>query len=242
MRVRTDFEPARPPALPLTPKSAVAKVQIVPTTPTRLPRFGELFDLRAVGSLCVMVALVVVSCDLVNRGVNRKLLPKEQAPDPTTWTEGKTASVRLALKTQDAERNSCASGRTVGELRCDFDANKKRVSRRPDEPLDDNLRTSLQPYKTAVGDQALAIGGVWHTPELAFRRHREPSRERRGAQLQTFYAECEVEFVGQFDSVEVRYDLGKPWSTAKNLPIARAQRCTILEAEELAVAGEPETR
>lgn len=210
--------------------------------PTRVPRFGELFDLRAVGSLCILAALGVVSCDLVNRSVNRKLLPKDQAPDTSTWVTGKTTSVLLALKTQDAERYSCGSSRSVGELRCDFDNNKKRVSRRPDEPIDDNLRTSLQPYKTAVGDHALVIGGVWHTPELAFRRHREPSRERRGAQLQTFYAECEVEFIDKFDSVEVRYDLGKPWSTAKNLPVAKAQRCTILEAEELAVADELEKR
>lgn len=214
----------------------------MPPKPTRVPRFGELFDLKAIGSLCLVMALGVVSCDLVSRSVNRKLLPKAQAPDSSTWTTGKTATVLLALKTQDAERNNCASSRSVGELRCDFDGNKKRVPRRADEPLDDNLRTSLQPYKTAVGDQVLIIGGVWHTPELAFRRHREPSRERRGAQLQTFYAECDVEFVQQFDTVEVRYDLGKPWSTVKNLAVARAQRCTILEAEELAVADESATR
>ena len=187
--------------------------------------------------MLVLAVLGVVSCDLVNRALNRKLLPAEQAPDTSAWVKSAVATVRLALKTQDAERHACASGETFDELRCEHDANKRKVPRGADDPADDNLRTALQPFKTAIGEQPVLLGGIWYTPELAFRRHREPSRERRGPQLQTFYAECEIEFLGRLDTVDVRYDFGKPWAPVKNVPVGRAKRCTILEAPELVAAA-----
>lgn len=204
--------------------------------PARPPAFRQLFDVKLVGALLALVTLGVVSCDLVNRTINRKVLPTEQGPDVSGWTTGAVATVRLVLRTQDAERHVCASGEAFDGLRCEHDANKRKVSRGSQEPVDDNLRNVLQPFKTAVGEHPLIVGGLWYTPELAFRRHREPSRERRGAQLQTFYADCEVEFLGRLESVEVRYDFGKPWSAVKNAPVARAKRCTILQAPELAAA------
>jgi hypothetical protein len=103
--------------------------------------------------MLVLAVLGVVSCDLVNRALNRKLLPSEQAPDTSAWVKSAVATVRLTLKTQDAERHACASGETFDELRCEHDANKRKVPRGADDPADDNLRTALQPFKTAIGEQ-----------------------------------------------------------------------------------------
>lgn len=208
----------------------------MPEAPTRPPTFRQLFDAKVWGSVVVLSTLAIVSCDLVTRAVNRKFLPAEQAPDVGAWKTGAVATVRMALKTQDAERHACASAQTFDGLRCEHDANKRKVPRPSQDPADDNLRNALQPFKTAVGEHTLLLGGLWYTPELAFRRHREPSRERRGPQLQTFYAECEVEFLGRLDAVDVRYDFGKSWSAAKNVPVGRAKRCTILRAPEIAAA------
>jgi len=196
-----------------------------------------LFDAKAVALLCGLGAVGVMSCDLVTRAVNRKLAPAEASPDVSSWTTGNVANVRLALQTQDAERRVCASAKKFEELRCEHDANKRKVARGSAEPVDDNLRSILQPFKTAVGEHPLLVGGLWYTPELAFRRHSEPSRERRGNQLQTFYADCEVEFLGRLDSVDVRYEFGKAWSAIKNVPVARARHCTIVEAPEFGHAA-----
>lgn len=212
----------------------------MPDLPTHPPAFRQLFDAKLIAALLALLTLGIVSCDLVTRTVNRKLLPLEQAPDVASFTTGAVVKVRLALKTQDAERHACASGQNFDELRCEHDATKRKVSRGAEQPADDNLRTILQPFKTATGEHSLLVGGLWHTPQLAFRRHREPSRERRGPQLQTFYADCELEVLGRLDSVDVRYDFGKSWSAVKNVPVTRAKQCNIVQAPELAAA--PATR
>lgn len=201
--------------------------------PTRPPAFRQLFDAKVVALSCGLGMVGVGSCDLVTRAVNRKLAPAEVSPDVSAWTKGQVGNVRLALQTQDAERRVCASGKKFDGLRCEHDASKRKVPRDAAEPVDDNLRNILQPFTTAIGQHPLLVGGMWYTPELAFRRHSEPARERRGNPLQTFYADCEVEFLGRLDSVDVRYDFGKAWSAIKNVPVARARRCTIIEAPEL---------
>lgn len=217
----------------LTPPLAVDKVHDVAPLPSQPPRFRDIFDLKMLACFGLLLGLGVGSCDLVNRAVDRRVLPQPAQPDPTTWIEGSKARVILALKTHDADRNNCASAETFDVYRCEFDGNKRRFIRPAGSPADDNLRHTLQPYRTAVGEHLLAIGGLWHTPELAFRRHREPARDRRGAPLQTFYAECDVTFVGKLASVDVRWEFGKNWSSSKDVPVARAEQCTILEAPEL---------
>ena len=209
----------------------------MPALPSRPPGFRELFDLKLLASVALLVTVGVVGCDLVNRAVNRRVLPRPPEPQPAKWTVGAKDRVVLTLKTQDAERSVCASNQTFEAYRCEYDGTKRKVPRSPDAPQDDNLRLVLQPYKTTVGDHLLAVGGLWYTPELAFRRHQEPSRQRRGTQLQTFYADCEVTFIGKLDTLDVRYDFGKSWSVAKDVPVARADRCTILEPYEQRSAG-----
>ncbi len=196
-----------------------------------------MFDLKFIACLALLGGTSVVACDLVNRAVDRRVLPKPQESAPADWNVGSTTHVVLALKTEDAERNGCATTQRFDTFHCEYDGAKRRVARSPDEPIDDNLRFVVQPFKTAVGEHLVAIGGIWHTPELAFRRHQEPSRERRGAQLQTFYAACDVTFIGKLDTLDVRYDFGKKWTPAKNVAVARAERCTILEQPELSSSG-----
>lgn len=199
--------------------------------PTQAPRFRELFDLRLTGVVACIALVGVVSCDLVNRALDKRLLPQAAAAASyTTWQPQTQATVVLALKTQDAERHSCATDASAndGELRCEYENQKRRVPR-AQRPADDNLVTLLQPYALPSGNSVVLLSGVWNTPEVAYRRHLEPARERRKEQLQTFFAECDVEFLARFENVDVRYDFGKAWAKHKDVPVGRATQCRILK-------------
>lgn len=208
----------------------------MPAPPSHAPKFKAIFDRKVIVVILLLVVLGVVSCDLLNRAIARRLSPQTREPDPASWTTGTSTRVVLALKTQDAERHACATNQKFENYRCEYEANKRRGTKPPNEPVDDNQRFLLQPFKSALGNHPLLLGGVWYTPEVAMRRHREPARDRRAAQLQTFYAECEVSFVGNLESLDVRYDFGKGWSPLKNVPVGRVDRCSILESLELSAA------
>jgi hypothetical protein len=201
--------------------------------PTRVPRLRELFDLKLVGLMACLVLVGIASCDLVNRALDKRLLPGRAAAQPETWQPNQHATLILALKTQDAERHACASEFSAGNalLRCDYENTKRRLPR-PTRPVDDNLVNVLQPYLVESVNQPVLLSGVWHSPQIAYRRHLEPARDRRRELLQTFYAQCEVEFLERFSSVDVRYEIGKSWTTLKNVPVGRVVSCTILRAPE----------
>jgi len=181
--------------------------------------------------LGLLAGLGVASCDLVNRGLDKQLLPNPPDPDPESWQPQSKATLMLALKTHDAERHVCASDQEFGAVRCDFRGKKLRFPRPKGRAIDDNKQDVLQPYRTAVGEHPVLIAGVWHTPEVAFRRHREPPRGRKSEELQTFYVECEVEFLGQVEQLEVRYSFGQKWQSEKPSPAGRALWCTVLSSE-----------
>lgn len=201
--------------------------------PTRVPQLRDLFDPKLVGVLACFAVLGVVSCDLLNRAVDKRLIPGRASAAPETWQPQTKTKIVLTLKTQDAERHTCATelGASDGTLRCEYENQKRRLPR-GNRPADDNLADVLQPYLVAPGNHPVLLAGVWHTPQVAYRRHLEPARERRKEQLQTFYAECEVEFLARFASVDVRYDFGKSWTNHKDVPVGSVEHCTILTNAE----------
>ncbi len=197
--------------------------------PDQVPRLRELFDLKLVGVMACITLVGVISCDLLNRTIDRRLVPGRATMAPESWQPQTKTTIVLALKTQDAERHTCATelGANDGTLRCEYESQKRRLPR-PNRPADDNLADVLQPYQVAEGNHPLLLAGVWQSPQIAYRRHLEPSRERRKEQLQTFYAQCEVEFLARFGNVDVRYEFGKAWANLKDVPVGRVERCTIL--------------
>ena len=182
-----------------------------------------------VGIMACIALTGIVSCDLLNRALDKRLLPQRAESAPETWQPNTKTTVILTLKTQDAERHSCATELSInnGALRCEYETTKRRLPR-PHRPADDNLIDVLQPYQVAPGNHPLLLSGVWQAPEIAYRRHLEPARERRKEQLQTFYAQCEVTFFDRFSSVDVRYEFGKAWANLKDVPAGRVERCKIL--------------
>jgi hypothetical protein len=201
--------------------------------PTQTPRLRELFDLKMVGIMTCVAVTGIMSCDLVNRAFDKRLLPQHAEVAPETWQPHTKTTLILTLKTQDAERHTCATELVAnnGALRCEYE-NAKRKTPRTNRPADDNLGDVLQPYRVAPGNHPLLLSGVWQTPEVAYRRHLEPSRDRRKDQQQTFYAQCEVEFFERFSSVDVRYEFGKTWTNLKDVSTGHATRCTILKDPE----------
>ncbi len=193
------------------------------------PRFFEVFEWRLLCAVGLMVLLAVMGIEPVNRAAERAFLPRNPVPNPAEWKAGTQHVVDITLLTKDAERLACASSQEFGGSRCQFSAKKRRLGRRPGQAVDENQRHIIQPYRTAVGNYLLLAAGLWDTPALAFRRHREPPRAVAENKLQRFIARCELEFLGRLEQVEVQWTPGKDWYTEKNAPVARAIDCRIVK-------------
>ncbi len=193
------------------------------------PRFFEVFEWKLLSAVGLLVLLAVMGVDPVNRAVERAFIPRDPAPNPAAWATGSRHVVDITLITKDADRLACASSKTFEALHCQFTHQKRRQGRRPEQAVDDNQRHIIQPYRTAIGNHLLLVAGMWDTPALAFRRHREPARAVAENKLQRFIARCELEFLGNFEQVEVQWSTGKDWFSEKNAPVARALDCQVLK-------------
>lgn len=212
-------------------------MSVTPTPPPTSPKpppapsLGQVFDWKLLLALGLLVGFGVVSCDLVNRALDRVGSAQPPAPDPAQWQPETRTRLTFALDTLDAERHACASDQEFGTTRCEFRAKKLRFPRATDQPIDDDKQHVLQPYLTAVGEHPVLVAGVWHTPEVAFRRHLEPPRSRKPEELQPFYVECEVEFVGRMETFEARYAFNQKWQAGAPTAAGVASWCTILRGD-----------
>lgn len=193
------------------------------------PRFFEVFEWKLLIAVGLLGLLAVMAVDPVNRAVESVFLPRDPVPNPAAWTAGSRHVVDITLITKDADRLACASSKEFEALRCQFTGKKRRHGRHPGQAVDDNQRHVIQPYRTAIGNYLLLVAGLWDTPALAFRRHREPARAVAENKLQRFIARCELEFLGSFEQVEVQWTTGKDWFTEKSAPVARAIDCQVLK-------------
>jgi hypothetical protein len=191
------------------------------------PRLRDLFDLKSVLLWCLLGVVGFQACDIVNRKLDQRFAGGAGTPNPKRWETGKTMRVGITLVTKDADRLACASDLKFGEARCEFKQNKQRWPKEEGAIVDDNGVNLIVPYRTTIGNHLIFITALWDNPAMAFRRHREPSRSIPEAKLKRFTANCNLEFIGKFDSIELRWDYSKPWYTEKNAAVARALDCVI---------------
>jgi len=175
----------------------------------------------------MLAAIGFVAWQWPNAIIDRTLHPKQPKP-VATWAVGSEADVELTLITADAKRLSCAHDKPVGDVHCAFTANKSRVRRAPNEPLDDNDEQVIQPYRTADTNALILVSGLWAQPELALRLHREPPILDNVDRHLRFVAYCHVRFVGELDKPSTRWDTKAKWIDEPGTTlVAKALSCTL---------------
>jgi hypothetical protein len=152
--------------------------------------------------------------------------------DTADWQIGKTAKVHVTLITADYNKLSCYSDKAFEGHHCQFETETQAFRRDPDEPLDDNKKSLIQPYRTHGTNKLIFIGGLWATPALATRLHFEPPRGVAESKLARFVAECEVKFVGKMNNPGVRWSPSGKWIHEGDPLVAIPNSCRILDPDE----------
>jgi hypothetical protein len=167
------------------------------------------------------------------------LEPKDPTvPQPSTWTVGSRATVAITLITADYNLLSCAHDKTYKspegtsppvEYHCANKSESEPWPRDPSRPLDDNKLNVIQPYRTWLNNQLILVGGLWATPQLAYRLHAEPAAGIDKDKLARFVVECDVTFIGKMDGVKLRWGPGQ-WTAPDMAPmLAHPNSCKITE-------------
>jgi hypothetical protein len=196
------------------------------------PGFWFVFDWRLVAAAAAVLLVGFVSCDVVNAKLDASMdswMGRElPAPDPEEWKPGTRTEVDLTLVTKDAERLACADDREFEGTLCEYKDDKRRRRHDRTQPADDNRVHLIQPYRTARGNHLVLVAGLWATPDIAMRRHREPARGVAEKTLRRFIARCHLRFVGEMDGVDVRWEFNKKWYAEQRAPVAVAEHCQIV--------------
>lgn len=163
-------------------------------------------------------------------GIGNMLERKVSTPDDTAeWKVGSSAKVHVTLITADYAKLSCASDQAFKGYHCAYESETKTARRDPDEPIDDNKKTIIQPYRTAGTNKLIMIAGLWAQPALATRLHFEPSRGVSEKKLARFVADCDVNFVGEMKQPKLRWSPSGKWITEGDALVAVPRHCSILK-------------
>jgi hypothetical protein len=153
--------------------------------------------------------------------------PEPANTDMTGWRVGGHTKVRLTVITMDYERLACATTDTFGEEHCENQSESQRFEIKPGDPLDDTKQHTIQPYRTYPDNQLILVSGVWAQPDIATRLHREPWAGIPEQRQMRFVAECDVEFLGQFKNVKLRWKPDQSWNNEASAWVGKARSCHI---------------
>jgi hypothetical protein len=153
------------------------------------------------------------------------------SPNPANWQPGKVEKVSLTLVTADYNGLTCAAPTAFGDVHCAYKSDNEVWPREPNAPLDDNKANIIQPYRTWIDNKLILVAGVWASPELAMRLHREPPQGMQPEKLARFVTECDMKFVGHLDKPKLRWGPGQSWNADPDVPqvaVAVASSCRIV--------------
>ncbi len=179
---------------------------------------------RMVWAMALVLGMVVIPLSPLGK-VIRKDSPKSEERE--LWQVGKVATVHVTATTADYDKLACADARVVGTAHCAFKNEKERFPLAPNEPLDDNKKNILQPYRTTDG-QLLFLSGLWTDPTLAMRLHNEPARGVAETKLARFVVACEVRFIEEWENPLLRWGPRENWSGQGKAMVATPLKCEIL--------------
>ncbi len=188
-------------AMPPAPATATAPAGVV-----RGPR--REFDILLRATLALFVIGLAVWVMLAASGYRNKYVSANEC-----WRRGGGSLIELTLVREDKMNLACASGATIGDLRCGYGADRRMQP----APGPDESRV-LRPYNT-TGGQLLLGAGLWSSPNM--------SKELPAGR---FTAWCDFEVVGVVKSVALRWAPSGDFSpTVKALPAGSLHDCVIPE-------------
>lgn len=197
----------------------------------RRPRRDEPEPLPVLGGRLLNAAIAAVGMLFVFVFDSSIKTPEPAPTDMSGWRVGGRSKVRLTVITMDYERLLCATPVTFGQEHCEYKTETQPFPREPGEPLDDTKKHVIQPYRTYPDNQLILASGVWAHPEIATRMHIEPWAGIPEQRQQRFVAECEVEFLGQFENVKLRWKPDQSWNTEPKAWVAKTLSCKIGDTE-----------
>jgi hypothetical protein len=177
--------------------------------------------------ITMLVVLGLIANPNFNSWVTREFGPQLEARKGGAWVVGQDATLNVTLITADYVRLACGHDNKFDGSHCEFNAQGQPWPEQQGAPLDDNKASIIQPYRTSDDNRLVLLAGLWATPELALRLHREPPRGVPEKRLIRFDATCDVTFIGKMDELKLRWDASAPWQTEKNAFIARPKSCEI---------------
>jgi hypothetical protein len=154
---------------------------------------------------------------------------KSETSDPSQWKVGAIKNVKVSVVTADYELLSCAAEAEFEGVHCEHKSESDRWPRAENEPLDDNKRLVIQPYRTWPDNVLISIAGLWAHPDVAMRLHNEPSAGIQNNKLARFIVECRLKFVGTLQQPKLRWFHGQPWQTEGSVIVGKAESCKIAD-------------
>ncbi len=191
----------------------------------------SLFSGRLWLAVALLVGLGVMGNPVFNNWVIRDLAPPEDVhTDSSKWALNAEGDVRVTVITADSTRLACASAESVDGAHCQFSGDKLPWPAEPNAPVDDNGPNLIQPYRTSPENLLVMVIGLWAVPDVAMRLHREPPTTIATKRLGRFDITCHVKFVGKFDQINLRWDVGNSWQTERAAWIVRPLSCTVVNS------------
>ncbi|HSC89157.1 MAG TPA: hypothetical protein VLC09_17870 [Polyangiaceae bacterium] len=211
-------EPSRPPTKKSGKSGSSAKKRPVVEEPSVLSG-------RMNWAMLLVMAMVFIPISPLGKVMGKKS-PKSEEREH--WVAGKTATIHVTVTTADYDKLACADPRTKDGSHCAYQSEKDAFARTANEPLDDNKRSVLQPYRTTDG-QLLFMAGLWAQPTVAMRLHDEPARAVAETKLARFVVACEVQFLEEWENPLLRWTPREPWSRQGKAMVATPKKCEILK-------------
>jgi hypothetical protein len=184
--------------------------------------------------LIFLVAMVLFPWSPLG-GVVDVLVPKKAAPTntrPGDWKIGSSGVIKVSVVTADYASLDCASEQELNGKRCDYKTDAERWPRKPDQPLDDNKRDIIQPYRTWPHNDLIAVAGLWAEPAVAMRLHQEPIGNTPREKLARFVVECEADFVGKLAAPRLRWFPTQAWQKEpSDVVVAVPKSCKLAPSE-----------
>jgi hypothetical protein len=184
------------------------------------------------GRFLLATAFVLILTVLPMSAVGSIFEPKDPTiPKPNTWEVGAKATVAITLITADYSKLACAYDKPIGGYHCAWKSENEAWPREPDAPIDDNKASIIQPYRTWLDNQLILVGGLWATPAVATRLHREPTQGVDEDKLARFVVECQVTFIGKAEGSKLRWNPGQWTNPDQQAMVAKPESCKLIDAE-----------
>lgn len=188
----------------------------------------EVLSGRLVIALALFLGMSVLPASGLGRFIEKK---SPRTASRASWKVGQSSRVLITVVTSDYSRMACADARSAGDAHCEFENEREKwKAKSPSDPVDNNKKSILQPYRTTDKNLILAAG-FWAQPEVAMRAHREPARNVSRGKLARFVASCEVEFIAKWERPAIRWSPSQKW-LREDAMVAEFKSCRLLEPGE----------